>query len=177
MDIRFAAAADAAAVNAIYRPNIEDSSVSFELTPPTDTAMAERIRKAIAWLVWEDEDGVGGYAYASRHRDRPAYRWSVETSVYVHISRRRLGVGRALYAELFGLLVQQGYYTAFAGITLPNAASVGLHEAMGFEPVGVYRKAGFKLGAWRDVGWWQKALRSYVVPADAPEACLEKSRA
>lgn len=172
MDIRLATAADAADVNSIYRPNIEGSFVSFELTPPANAVMAERIRKAITWLVWEDEDGIGGYAYASRYRDRPAYQWSVETSVYVHPARQRLGVGRALYSELFELLVQQGYYTAFAGITLPNAASVGLHEAMGFEPVGVYRKAGFKLGAWRDVGWWQRALRSYAAPSASPSTAF-----
>src|SRR5579863_1402240 len=151
MHIRLATTADAAAINAIYRPFVAGSTVSFELEPPTDDTMAGRIAEILVrlpWLVNEEEGVVSSYAYASRHRDREAYQWSVETSVYVHPERRRSGLGRALYEELFARLEAQGYYTAFAGITLPNAASVGLHEAMGFVPVGVYRKAGFKFGAW-----------------------------
>jgi phosphinothricin acetyltransferase len=171
MNIRLATSADASAINAIYRPFVTGSAVSFELEPPTDAAMAGRMAetlKRFPWLVAEDAAGIAGYAYGARHRDRAAYQWSVETSVYVHPERRRTGVARALYGELFARLETQGYFTAFAGISLPNAASVGLHVALGFEPVGVYRRAGFKFGAWHDVGWWQKPLRNYTVPAAAP---------
>ncbi len=100
-----------------------------------------------------------GYAYASRHRDRAAYRWSVDSAVYVHPGQRKRGVGRALYESLFALLRLQGFYAVHAGITLPNAGSVALHEAVGFRRIGTYAAVGYKLGAWRDVGWWQLELR------------------
>lgn len=176
MQIRVARAADASAINAIYRPFVENTSVSFELEPPSDAVMEERIRKIqqrLPWLVCEDEGIVCGYAYVSPFRDRPAYQWSAETSVYVDSHQHRRGIGRALYTELLQLLVQQGYYTAYACITLPNVASVALHEAFGFEPIGVFRSAGHKFGAWWDVGWWQKPLRSYVAPASAPAGFTE----
>jgi phosphinothricin acetyltransferase len=171
MHIRLATLEDAPAVAAIYRPYVEDSIVSFELIAPSEATMRERMQKVFArlpWLVYEQEGVVTGYAYASPHHDRAAYQWSVDTSVYLRRGLQRRGLGRALYSELFALLVQQGYYTAFAGISLPNAASVGLHEGFGFEPVGVYRNAGFKFGAWHDVGWWQKPLRTYAAPIATP---------
>ncbi len=123
--------------------------------------MAERIRHTLAerpWLVYAEAGEVWGYAYAARHRERFAYQWSVDVSVYVHHARHRSGLGRALYWELFQQLKALGYYNAYAGITLPNAGSVGLHESFGFIPVGIYRNVGFKLGRWWDVGWWQKRL-------------------
>jgi phosphinothricin acetyltransferase len=113
---------------------------------------------------------VVGYAYASRHRVRAAYRWSVDVAVYIAPSHHRMGIGRAVYTSLFSILAAQGFFNAYAGVTLPNPASVGLHEAMGFTPVGVYRHVGYKLGAWHDVGWWQRPLRE---PRDAPELPLE----
>jgi phosphinothricin acetyltransferase len=110
---------------------------------------------------------VAGYAYATRHRVRSAYRWSVDTSVYVEASVRQSGVGRGLYGSLFAILSAQGYFNAYAGIALPNAASVGLHEAVGFRKVGVYQRVGYKFGEWRDVGWWQLELRAHEAsPAD-----------
>ncbi len=109
-----------------------------------------------------------GYVYARALRPRPAYQWSVETSVYVHAVLRRSGIGRALYTSLLKVLVLQGYFSAYAGITLPNPASQGLHEALGFKPVGIYREAGFKLGAWHDVGWWQLALQPKQIPPRIP---------
>lgn len=124
--------------------------------------MAARIAKAHAWLTAEIDGAVAGYAYAAKHRERAAYQWSVDVSVYVSAQHRGLGVGRALYDELFPQLITRGFYTAYAGITLPNAASVGLHEACGFRPIGVYTSVGFKLGAWHDVGWWQRELRPRV---------------
>jgi phosphinothricin acetyltransferase len=123
--------------------------------------MARRIRKTLEhfpWLVLDDGGAVAGYAYASKHRERPAYRWSVDVSVYVDPGYRRRGVGRALYAALFALLRPQGFFKAYAGITLPNPGSVGLHTAVGFAPVGVYRGVGFKHGAWHDVEWYQLEL-------------------
>jgi phosphinothricin acetyltransferase len=105
---------------------------------------------------------VAGFAYASRHSDRAAYAWSINTSVYVADGHRRRGVGRRLYDALLAAVTRQGFHVAHAGITLPNPASVGLHEALGFRPVGVYPSVGYKLGAWRDVGWWRRELRPCV---------------
>lgn len=159
--IRLATAQDAEQILAIYAPFVTDTAVSFELEPPSAEEMRNRIEETQSrypWLVWEGER-VLGYAYASSHRARPAYQWSVEVSVYVHPASRRIGVARQLYTDLFGRLRDQGYCNAYAGITLPNEASVGFHESMGFQPVGVYTKIGFKLGKWQDVGWWQLRLR------------------
>jgi L-amino acid N-acyltransferase YncA len=122
--------------------------------------MARRIAEygtSHAWLVAELDGSVAGYAYGSPHRARAAYASSCDVAVYVDPARSRQGIGRALYAEL---LVELGekYHAAFAGIALPNDASVGLHEAMGFTPVGIYREVGWKMGGWRDVGWWQRLL-------------------
>jgi phosphinothricin acetyltransferase len=111
------------------------------------------------WLVCAEEGEILGYAYASRHRQRPAYQWSVDASVYVDPFAHRKGVGRSLYTALFEILRLQGFVSVYAGIALPNAASVGLHESMGFELIGIYRSVGYKLGKWHDVGWWQLALQ------------------
>ena len=158
--IRAAAPADAAAVAAVYSPYVLDTVASFEDMPPTAAEMAARIRGGHVWLVTELAGEVVGFAYGGPHRARAAYRWSVEVSVYVAASATGRGLGRALYDELLPLLGRLGYVTAFAGITLPNAASVGLHEAMGFTPVGVFGNVGFKHGAWHGVGWWEYPLRT-----------------
>ena len=163
--IRFARADDAAGVAAIYAPNVDGSIISFEAVPPTVAQMRKRIDATLAqtpWLVCERDGELLGFAYASSHSERAAYRWSLNASVYVAGGCRRRGVGRALYASLFSLARLAGYYAVHAGITLPNAPSVGLHESLGFRPVGVYRAVGFKLGAWHDVGWWQLELRPRV---------------
>lgn len=163
MNIRTATTADAASVAAIYDPVVRDTTISFETEPPGEAEMQTRIEKTLdtlPWLIAEDAAGVVcGYAYASKHRERAAYQWSVDVTVYVREDTRGQGVGRALYGRLLPLLAELGYCQAFASIALPNAGSVGLHEAMGFEAIGVYRNVGFKHGAWRDVGWWQKSLR------------------
>lgn len=167
--IRFASADDAAGVAAIYAPNITGSVISFEAVPPTTEQMRERITSLLAhtpWLVCERGGQLLGYAYASPHAERAAYLWSLNVSVYVAQGGRRQGVGRALYVSLFALLQLAGYRAAHAGVTLPNPASVGLHESLGFVPVGVFRAVGFKLGAWHDVGWWQRELQPRAgVPA------------
>lgn len=154
-------AADAESCAAIYAPYVAANPTSFEESPPEVDEMEARIARlstAHPWLVAERDGGVLGYAYACRHRERPAYRWSVDVSVYVAGNQQRQGVGRALYEELFARLRAQRFRIACAGITLPNDASVKLHERMGFEPVGVYRRIGWKAGEWRDVGWWQLDL-------------------
>src|SRR5262249_31987133 len=128
-----------------------------ELEPPSVAEMGRRIRETLPtypWLVFEEEGRVLGYAYASAHAPRAAYRWSVDLAVYIGRGARRRGGGRALYAALLRVLARQGYYRGFGGITLPNPGSVGLHEAMGFDAVGVYWAVGYKHGAWHDVGWW-----------------------
>ena len=162
MDIRRAdSGRDAEAVAAIYAPYVSDTVISFEDVPPTAAEMAARIDRLTnthEWLVAVDAGEVFGYAYACPHRERAAYRWTTEVTVYVDPGHHRSGAGRALYKELFGRLAAPGYRTALAVIALPNDASVGFHEACGFELVGVYRRLGFKLGAWWDVGWWQLDL-------------------
>jgi L-amino acid N-acyltransferase YncA len=176
---------DAAACAAIYAPYVEPdrtqlfpdsgnkyvplgSAVSFEARAPSVAEMAARIERhsrTHPWLVAEEGGEVRGYAYACRHRERAAYRWAVDVSVYVAAAERRHGHGRRLYEALFERLRAQGFQVACAGITLPNPASVGLHELLGFAPVGVSRRIGWKLGAWHDVGWWQLELAS---PGEEP---------
>jgi phosphinothricin acetyltransferase len=161
MLIRDASASDAEACAAIYAPYVTDTAITFEAEPPTIGEMAERITKSVkthAWLVMEDEGRVVGYAYAGPYKERAAYRWSCEVSVYLEPGRRRTGGGRALYEALFARLVERGFRTAVAGMTLPNDASAGLHRALGFEPIGTYRRIGWKHGAWRDVAWAQRDL-------------------
>jgi L-amino acid N-acyltransferase YncA len=160
--IRLAASADAPQIAAIYRPFCEESNVSFEIDAPDEVEMAariERINRRYPWLVDEVDGTVAGYAYASQHRERAAYRWAVDLTVYVHERFRGRGVGKALYLELFDRLRAQGLFKAYAGIALPNPASQAFHESLGFTLVGIYRKIGYKLGAWWDVGWWQLALQ------------------
>ena len=146
---------------AIYAPVVRETAISFEEEPPAEATFRERVRATLGarpWLVCELGGEVAGYAYAGAHRERAAYRWSVEPSVYVDAGHRRRGVARALYGALLDVLAVQGYFNAYAGIALPNPASVALHEACGFVPVGVYRGAGYKHGRWHDVGWWQRTL-------------------
>ncbi|WP_226018216.1 arsinothricin resistance N-acetyltransferase ArsN1 family B [Novosphingobium sp. FKTRR1] len=159
--IRPATCADAAACAAIYRPHVTEGWVSFETDPPDATEMARRIADysaSHAWLVAERGGALVGYAYASPHRTRAAYATSCDVAVYVAGGQTGQGIGRALYAALLPLLKERGSHAAFAGIALPNPGSIALHQAMGFTPVGIYREVGWKLGAFRDVGWWQKVL-------------------
>ena len=159
--VRSATVQDAARCAEIYAPYVTDTAVSLETVPPTPEQMARRIAVAVdshAWLVLTEEDRVVGYAYAGPHRARPGYRWSCEASVYLEPGRSRTGGGRALYEALFARLAARGYRTVLAGTTLPNEASVGLHAALGFERVGVFRRIGWKHGRWHDVAWAQREL-------------------
>lgn len=166
MLVRAATAADAVACAGIYRPYVLDTAITFETEVPTADTMAGRIvgaRGTHEWLVLEVDGQVAGYAYAGQFNPRAAYRWSVETSVYLPQDRQRRGGGRLLYADLLGRLARRGFRRAFAGITQPNEASNALHAAFGFEPAGLYKRVGWKLGAWHDVAWWQLDL---VAPDD-----------
>ena len=170
---------DAGSVAAIYSPNVTDTPISFELAPPDAAEMERRIATITAthpWLVCERAGEVVGYAYACSHQARLAYQWSTNVTVYIEARQRRSGLGRALYTSLFALLRLGGFYNAYAGITLPNAGSVGLHEAMGFELIGVYKEVGYKFGAWHDVGWWGLELQAKPIvqpPAPLSPAGLE----
>lgn len=160
--IRDAGAADAPALLDIYRPFVLDTAVSFELTPPTVSEFESRIASAQsewAWLVAERAGEVAGYAYASAFRTRAAYRFTVEVSAYVHPSHRGHGLAGGLYRRLFEILIAKGFCNAYAGIALPNDASVAFHKSLGFAPVGVFHRAGWKFGEWRDVSWWEVRLR------------------
>ena len=174
--IRMAIPADGERLAAIYAPAVTDRTTSFELTAPDASEMARRVSTLTArtpWLVLEENGRVLGYAYASPHRDRPAYQWSVEVSAYVDATAHRAGYGRALYSALFDLLTAQGFVNAYAGITLPNPASVGFHKAMGFEEIGVYRGIGYKFGRWHDVTWLHRPLAPRLDPVEPPRPLAE----
>jgi L-amino acid N-acyltransferase YncA len=160
-EIRLARPSDAEAIQAIYAPYCGESTVSFEVAPPTPDEMRERmagLMPAYPWIVWEQEGNVLAYAYAGPHHPRAAYQWSVTTSVYVAKAYQGKGIGRAIYHSLLELLKLQGFINAVALIAVPHAASTGLHAAMGFDRVGLLGHIGYKAGAWRDVELWQKQL-------------------
>jgi L-amino acid N-acyltransferase YncA len=161
MRVRDATADDASACVLIYTPYVRDTVITFETEVPTVAEMARRITATLAsheWLVLDDDGDVLGYAYAHEFNPRAAYRWSVETSIYLSAARHRRGGGRMLYGELLTRLAQRGYRRAFAGIAQPNEASMGFHHAFGFEPAGLYRRVGWKHHAWHDVAWLQTDL-------------------
>ena len=177
--IRQATRADAAAVREIYAPFCASSVISFEIAVPTVLEMSERIgtiTDRFPWLLLEEREEVAGYAYASAHHVRAAYSWSVDCAVYVDPRYQRRGIGRALYATLLDILHHQGYFKTFAAITLPNSASVALHESFGFEPVGIHRGVGYKFGSWHDVAHFQRALRPERQDPPTPQpvaACID----
>ena len=170
-EIRPATITDAPAIARIYEPYVLNTAISFELTPPTTGEMAERLRAAASkypWLVALEDEQLVAYAYASAHHPREAYRWSVDVSVYVHGDHFRRGYGRRLVLALLDELRELNFATVFAGVTVANEASSKLWESLGFSPVGVFRRAGFKLGRWHDVAWWQLALSDEPVPRGEP---------
>jgi phosphinothricin acetyltransferase len=175
IEICVASRDDAAEIAEIYRPFVESTIVSFETIPPNPMEMAERIVATVdryPWVVCKWDGEIAGYAYATKHRERKAYQWSVDTSAYVHPRYWRRGIGGGLYRSLFGILSAQGFVNAYAGIALPNPASVGLHESVGFRKVGLYRSVGYKLGAWRDVGWWERPLQGHESTPREPAALV-----
>lgn len=169
--IRLATPADAAHIIAIYAPYIRDTSYTFETEVPSVTAFAERIEAYLQhwpWLVCEIDGQVAGYAYGARYRERTGYQWCVESSVYIHDDFQRRGVGDALYTALLALLQQQGYRNVYAVINLPNDKSVAFHEKMGFVYFATYKNVGYKLGRWKNVGWWQCIINAYDHEPAAP---------
>jgi L-amino acid N-acyltransferase YncA len=165
--IRIAHTDDAAAVHDIYIPSVLEGVATFETELPGVEAMRERIvgrLRQYPWLIWEEDGRVLAYAYASRFRERAAYDWIAETSIYVHADARRRGIARRLYAVLLDAMTLQGLNQAVGVITLPGEVSVAMHEAMGFTPAGVWRSSGYKLGQWWDVGVWQKELQTPETP-------------
>ena len=174
--LRLATEADAAAIAAIYAPAVTERATSFEVDPPDAAEIARRSARLIPrlpWLVCEHRGTLAGYAYASPHRERAAYQWAVEVAAYVRADLHRAGVARALYTSLLAVLELQGFKTACAGVTLPNPASEGFHAALGFEPVGVYRSIGYKLGRWHDVAWSTRAIGAYDADPAAPRPLAE----
>ena len=167
--MRLVSEADAPRILEIYAPSVLDTSISFEYEVPGEDEMRQRIRSKVEhgypWLVMENDEMLLGYAYAGRWRDRAAYDWTVETTVYVNAAARRGGVGRTLYGALFRLLRAQGFVQAVAGVTLPNEGSVGLHQAVGFVSTGVTHHAGYKFGQWWDVGFFEMNIQP---PPDVP---------
>ncbi|MEH2301621.1 MAG: arsinothricin resistance N-acetyltransferase ArsN1 family B [Nostoc sp.] len=175
--IRLANQSDALKMLAIYAPVVGETSISFEIEPPSETEFQGRIKnyqQQMPWLVYQINGELLGYAYATPYRTRAAYQWSVESSVYVNVEHRRKGVAKALYSSLFQLLQLQGFYNVFAAIALPNPASVAVHEAVGFSPVGVFCRVGYKFSEWHDVGWWQLSLQpEQPLPVNPPLSLLE----
>jgi L-amino acid N-acyltransferase YncA len=169
--IRMVRLGDAETIQNIYAPYVTQTIISFETIAPNVAEMEQRILKKsmkYPWLVCEYDGRVIAYAYGDQHSDRQAYQWSVDISVYVHEQWHRHGIGRALYTSLLALLRLQGFYNVYAGIALPNEKSVGVHEAMGMTPVGIYHQVGYKFGAWHDVGWWQMMLQPRVLEPAPP---------
>ncbi len=159
--VRQATPADAAAIARIYAPFCTSTSITFETEAVSPEAMAHRmlmLGDKYPWLVMDLDGDVAGYAYAAPHHERAAFRWAANVSVYISDPHRRSGIGRELYESLLCVLRLQGFIHAIAGVTLPNEPSVGLHQTLGFKLIGQYPQIGYKLGAWRDVGWWQKPL-------------------
>ncbi|MET0997373.1 MAG: N-acetyltransferase family protein [Marmoricola sp.] len=177
--VRRARPDDARRCRDLYAPFVETTVISLEEEPPSVQEMRDRITRSLQthdWLVLDGPDGIVGYAYAGEYRSRAAYRWACEVSVYVEPGRRRTGAGRTLYDALFSSLVDSGYLTALAGMTLPNEASEGLHRALGFEPVGTWRRIGWKFGSWHDVLWMQRHLAPGSEPPAEPDRPPQTSR-
>ncbi|MBG6287817.1 N-acetyltransferase [Pseudomonas nitroreducens] len=169
--VRVARPTDAEAIQAIYAPVVVDTAISFEDAPPSTEEMRQRITATLEtypYLVAVHDDQVLGYAYASQHRARAAYRWAVDVTVYIAEIARRCGIGQQLYETLLPSLARQGYSSAYAGIALPNAGSVGLHERMGFQHIGTFPQVGYKLGKWHDVGYWRLHMRELSTPPEEP---------
>ena len=172
--IRLATPADAAAIAAIYRPYVETSRISFEEEAPDAAEIAARMGSPLhPWLITEEDGRLLGYASSSPYHRRPAYRWTVETGIYLASEAQGRGLGRQLLSTLIELLTRQGYVTAIAAIALPNPVSIALHERLGFVAAGTYRRVGFKLDEWTDVSLWQRDLAPRTAPPAEPRRAQE----
>lgn len=171
-EIRLIQNTDHEAVLAVYQPYIEHTSITFEYDVPQSEAFLERIKNVTAgypWLVCLQNNEVIGYAYASKYRDRVAYQWAAESAIYLKEGVHRKGIARILYEALFQILCLQGYINLYAIITLPNVKSVGFHQAMGFQELGIFRKVGYKLGKWHDVIWFERHLMEHTDNPSVPQ--------
>lgn len=169
--IRMASEADAEQMLAIYGPVVQETIISFEYDPPSLAEFRGRVRATLElmpWLVCDNDSEIAGYAYASPYRTRVGYGWTCELTIYVHAGYHRCGIGKALYTSLFRCLALQGYCVAVATITIPNAASIALHESMGMRRIGTYEKVGYKHGRWLDDGVWQIELQPTPDEPDPP---------
>lgn len=169
--IRLATPDDAAGILAIYAPYIENTSFTFETEVPAVGEFAERIRTYLLtwpWLVCETNGKITGYAYATRHRERTAYQWCTESSIYIHDDFQKAGIGKALYTALFEILKKQGFRNVYAVINLPNEKSVAFHERLGFHYFATYEHVGYKLGKWKNVGWWRLIVNEFGNEPTAP---------
>jgi len=169
--IRLATIQDAEQICEIYSPYIQTTSISFETIVPSKEEMERRIENVSVnnpWIVFEEGKYILGYAYASKHRERAAYKWSVDSSVYLRQDYRGKGIGKVLYTALLSILKLQGYYNIYAGICLPNEASVGIHEYFGFKKIAHYNNVGYKFGQWHDVGWWELPLKQHLPEPEEP---------
>ena len=169
--IRVATAADAAPILDIYGPYVENTSYTFETEVPTIESFKERVNTYLEswpWLVCEVDEVIAGYAYGAKHRERVAYQWSIESSVYIHDDYQRIGVARALYTALIDILKLQGFRNLYAVINLPNDKSVTFHEKLGFEYFATYKNVGYKLHKWKNVGWWHLQLNEYSIEPETP---------
>lgn len=178
--IRFATVADAEAILEIYRKYIENTRVTFETEVPAIDAFRERMECITAWFPWivcEIDGRIAGYAYGSKHGERAAYRWSADLSVYIDERYHRYGIGTALYRVLLELLRKQGYFTVYAGVSTPNPKSEAFHTALGFRNLGEFKNAGYKLGAWCGVSWYELVLKEYVTePAETVSIGVLRSK-
>ena len=171
IELRLAKPADSGDILAIYAPYIEKTSFTFETDVPSPEAFAERISSYLEswpWLVCEVDGVIAGYAYAARYRERVAYQWSVESSVYIHDDHQRKGIARILYSALFKILKRQGFRNVYAVINLPNEKSVAFHESLGFSYFATYEQVGYKLGHWKNVGWWRLIVNEFGQEPAAP---------
>lgn len=176
--IRLATEEDCASLLEIYAPYIANTSITFEYKIPTVMEFRERmanILKHYPWLVYEINKCIAGYAYASRFREREAYKWSVSLSIYINQEYHRKGIGKALYYALLGLLKLQGYYNAYVAVTLPNSKSESFHEAFGFKEIGVYHKAGYKFGNWHDIKEYELKIQEHIHSPIDPKSINELS--
>ena len=173
--IRVATENDAGGILSIYQPYIENTSFTFETEVPSLDAFKERINNYLInfpWLVCEINNVIAGYAYGGKHCERTAYQWCIESSIYIHDDFQKSGIGKALYFALIEILRKQGFRNVYAVINLPNDNSVKFHESCGFEYFATYEKVGYKLGKWKNVGWWELSINEY---GDEPAAPIKFS--
>jgi L-amino acid N-acyltransferase YncA len=177
--IRLATPADANGILNIYSPYITDTSYTFETEVPSEEDFGIRIASYLQhwpWLVYEVDNVIAGYAYGASYRERIAYQWSVESSIYIHDDYQQRGIGAALYEALFAILKKQGYRNVYAVINLPNDKSVALHEKAGFQYFATYKNVGYKLGEWKNVGWWELIINDYTIEPEPPVRFSEMNK-